>query len=73
MIRNIRHGCGHVLGWFDDATGCLRDPALPEGVKVWGVYILCLGCGRYYKFDGLRLRKKERAREERKEEVKKAA
>jgi hypothetical protein len=36
---------------------------MPEGVRAFGVWLKCKECDRDFKFDGLRVRKKERERD----------
>jgi hypothetical protein len=67
MLRPITCGkqrpgkppCTNCLGWFDAATGCLRNSEIPAGVRVFGAFLHCSDCHADYKFDGLTLKKKE--------------
>lgn len=75
MLRPITcNNCPNgLLGWFETTSGCLHDAKLPDGMKVFGAYLVCSNCRHTAKFDGERLRRQhaEQLRRQNTEKTKK--
>lgn len=59
MLRNITCKCAGAVGYYDSASGVIRHAAMPSGISVFGCYLQCKNCGRWFKFNGERIRRSE--------------